>query len=130
MAWEDKVSNQKTYIIHSVSEDGLAEGLLDLFSEIEGHEFEASSELLIFIDATNGSLFISAYSSKSEEVFDEKGIFVLLEELWESIESYDFDEIVLQALRTAYSKSENSVLRSKFNVFYQTEEQCLAMPLH
>lgn len=78
MTWTDNVSNIKTFIIQSDSEKGISKDLKNLFSEIKGDEFNDSSEILIYVDATNGNLFISGFDSKTEEVFDEKGIFVQL----------------------------------------------------
>ena len=124
MTWTDKNSDIKTFLIHSDTEKGVARDLKRLFTEINGDDFIDCSETLIYIDATNGNLFISGFDSKTEEVLDEKGIFVQLTEFWEENQNaYDFDEIIKSALRTAYKECEKTLFTSKFRTFYQTEDE-------
>lgn len=124
MTWTDNKSNIKTFAIQSDTEKDVAKDLRNLFSEIKGDEFNDGSEILVFVDATNGNLFISGFDSKTEEVFDEKGIFVQLSEFWEENQNaYDFDEIIKSALKTAFRECEESFFKSNFSVFYQTEDE-------
>lgn len=130
MTWTDKSSDKKTFLINSDTEKGVARDLKRLITEINGDEFIDCSEILVFIDATNGNLFISGFDSKTAEVLDEKGIFVQLTEFWEEHQdAYDFDEIIKCAIRTAYKESEKTLFKSKFRVFYQTEDDSEIRPL-
>ncbi len=130
MTWTDRISNLKVYKIQSNSEKGLIKDFTNLFSEISGDEFTDKPQLLIYINATNGNLYISAFDSKTNDVYDDKGIFVGLIEFWEENQNaYDFDEIVLNALRTAHFNSNKTIFNSKYEVYYQTENESEAKRL-
>jgi hypothetical protein len=65
MTWTDRISDLKSYKIQSHSEEGLTEDFTNLFAEISGDEFRDEPQILIYINATNGNLFISAFDSKT-----------------------------------------------------------------
>jgi len=124
MTWTDRISNLKTYKIQSDTEEGLTEGLINLFAEIKGDEFEDEPQILIYIDGTNGNLFISAFDKINKKVYSEKAVFVALTEFWEENQNgYDFDEITISALKKAYSQSDKTIFNSKYEVYYQTEDK-------
>jgi hypothetical protein len=124
MTWADNQSNIKTFIIQSDTEKSISKDLKNLFSEITEDEFNDCSDILIYVDATNGNLFISGFDSNTDKVYDNKGIYVQLTEFWEKNQNaYDFDEIIKTALKTAYHTSEKTLLKSKYEVFYQTEDE-------
>ena len=124
MTWTDRISNLKTYKIQSDTEEGLTEGLINLFAEIKGDEFEDEPQILIYIDGTNGNLFISAFDKINKKVYSKKAVFVALTEFWEENQNgYDFDEITISALKKAYSQSDKTIFNSKHEVYYQTEDK-------
>ena len=124
MTWTDRISDFKTYKIQSASEEGLTKDFINLFAEIQGDEFTDKPQLLISINATNGNIFISAFDNKRNEIYDDKGVLVELTEFWEENQNaYDFDEITINALKTAYIKSEQTTFNLKYEVFYQTEDE-------
>lgn len=124
MTWTDRISNLKTYKIQSDTEEGLTEGLINLFAEIKGDEFEDEPQILIYIDGTNGNLFISAFDKINKKVYSKKAVFVALTEFWEENQNgYDFDEITISALKKAYSQSDKTIFNSKYEVYYQTEDK-------
>ena len=82
MIWIDKTSNQQILKIESITENELTTDFKNLFTQINGNEFEDGHDLLIYIDATNGNLFLSTFNFETDEVHDEKGIFVELAEFW------------------------------------------------
>ena len=130
MTWTDKTSNLKTYKIQSNSEEGLKEDLINLFAELNGDEFTEEPQILIYIDATNGNLFISTFDNKTNEVYEDKGVFVELTEFWEENQNaYDFDEVAINALKTAFVKSDKTIFNSKYEVYYQTEDESKAKRL-
>ncbi|MBL0096942.1 MAG: hypothetical protein IPP46_10955 [Bacteroidetes bacterium] len=101
-----------------------------MFAEIQGDEFTDKPQLLISINATNGNIFISAFDNKRNEIYDDKGVLVELTEFWEENQNaYDFDEITINALKTAYIKSEQTTFNLKYEVFYQTEDESKAKRL-
>ncbi|MFZ4545530.1 MAG: hypothetical protein ACOYOA_15865 [Saprospiraceae bacterium] len=124
MTWTDRISDFKTYIIQSNSEEGLTEDFTNFFAEISGDEFKDKPQILIYIDATNGHLFISAFDNKTNEVYDEKGVFVEMTEFWEENQNaYDFEVIAINALKTAFIKSNQTRFSSKYEVYYQTDDE-------
>jgi hypothetical protein len=130
MTWIDRISDFKTYKIQSKTAEGLIEDLTFFFAEIKGDEFTDEPQILIFVNATNGNLFISSFDSKTNEVYDEKGVFVELTEFWEENQNaYDFDEIAINVLKTAYIKSDRTIFHSKYEVYYQTEDESKARRL-
>lgn len=130
MTWTDKISELKTYKIQSTSKEGLTKEITKLFAEITGDEFTDAPQILIYINATNGNLFISAFDNNTNEVFDHKGVFVELTEFWEENQNaYDFDNIVINALKTAFFKSGQTTFNSKYEVFYQIEDEIKAKQL-
>jgi hypothetical protein len=130
MTWTDRISDFKSYKIQSNSEEGLTECFTNLFAEINGDEFRDEPQILIDINATNGNLFISAFDNRTNEVYDDKGVFLELTEFWEENQNaYDFDEIAINALKAAYVKSEKTTFNSKYEVYYQTEDESKAKRL-
>lgn len=130
MTWTDKTSDLKTYKIQSNSEEGLKEDLINLFAELNGDEFTEEPQILIYIDATNDNLFISTFDNKINEVYDDKGVFVELTEFWEENQNaYDFDEVAINALKAAFVKSDKTIFNSKYEVYYQTEDESKAKRL-
>lgn len=124
MTWIDRISDMKTYKTQSQTAEALTEDFIRLFSEISGDEFVDKPQLLIYIDATNGNLFISTFNNKTNDVYDNKGIFVELTEFWEEIQNaYDFDEFAVMALKGAYKMSDKTLFKSKYEVYYQTEDE-------
>ena len=124
MIWTDKISNLKTCKIQSTLQKGLTEEFIILFSEINGIELSNNQEIIIYINATNGNLFISAFDFETKEVFDETAIFVELTEFWEENQNaYDFDEIIILSLKKAFKMSNDIQFKSNYKVFYQTEEE-------
>ena len=124
MIWTDKISNLKTCKIQSTLQKGLTEKFIILFSEINGIELSNNQEIIIYINATNGNLFISAFDFETKEVFDETAIFVELTEFWEENQNaYDFDEIIILSLKKAFKMSNDIQFKSNYKVFYQTEEE-------
>lgn len=122
MAWTDRISDLKFYKIQSNTEEELTKDFTNLFSEIKGDEFIDKPQILLYINATNGNLFISSFDSKTNKVYDDKGVFVELTEFWdENQNAYDFDEIAINALKTAYIKSDKTIFKSNYEVYYQTE---------
>jgi len=130
MTWTDKISGLKTYAIQSNSEEGLTEELTNLFAELRGDEFMDELQILIYINATNGNLFISTFDNKTNEVYDDKGVFIELSEFWEENQNaYDFDEVAINALKTAFIRSDKTIFNSKYEVYYQTEDESKAKRL-
>jgi len=130
MTWTDRISDMKTYKIQSHTEEALTEDFTNLFTEISGDEFSDKPQILIYIDATNGNLFISAFDNKTNEVYDDKGIYVELTEFWEENQNaYDFDEFAVSTLKSAYKKSDKTLFKSKYEVYYQTEDESTAKRL-
>ncbi|MBK9401519.1 MAG: hypothetical protein IPN36_11890 [Bacteroidetes bacterium] len=130
MTWTDRISDFKTYKIQSASEEGLTKDFINLFAEIQGDEFTDKPQLLISINATNGNIFISAFDNKRNEIYDDKGVLVELTEFWEENQNaYDFDEITINALKTAYIKSEQTTFNLKYEAYYQTEDESKAKRL-
>lgn len=124
MTWTDKTSELKTYKIQSNSEEGLTEDLINLFAGLMGDEFTEAPQILIYINATNGNLFLSTFDNNTNEVYDDKGVFVELTEFWEENQNaYDFDEVVINALKTAFVKSDKTKFKSKYEMYYQTEDE-------
>ena len=130
MTWTDRISDLKSYKIQSHSEEGLIKDFTNLFAGITSDEFRDEPQILIYINATNGNLFISAFDSKTNVVYDDKGVFVELTEFWEENQNaYDFDEIAINALKTAYVNSNNTIFNLKYEVYYQTEDERKAKQL-
>ncbi len=124
MSWTDRISNIKTFRIESTIKSDMTQKLETLFAEINGDEFLETRQLLIYIDATNGNLFISAFNSETKEVFDDRAIFVELTNFWEENQNaYDFDEIIINCIKSAYNKNEKTQFRIKYKVYYQTEDE-------
>lgn len=124
MIWIDKTSNQQILKIESITENELTTDFKNLFTQINGNEFEDGHDLLIYIDATNGNLFLSTFNFETDEVHDEKGIFVELAEFWEDNQNaYDFDELIISAIKNAYTESYLTNFISKYVVYYQTEDE-------
>ncbi|MFC0775465.1 hypothetical protein [Terrimonas alba] len=97
-----------------------------VLERLNKEEIISNRQILLFIDATNGHIFISEYDRRADEAFDEKGIWIELENLWqENDNAYDFDDIVVKAIKKALNSPIGTMTKDKFEVYYQTEEDDL-----
>lgn len=84
----------------------------------------SQSELLLYVNATNGNIFISGFDYEADVVFDDSGILVGLQPMWEeNSNAHDFEEIILKAFEMTIKGDVGLQLKKHYKLFYQTEEE-------
>jgi hypothetical protein len=82
----------------------------------------SEKQLLFYIDATNGNIFISGYNNMTREVFDNKGISIEFANYWEVADnSVEFDETLISSIKKALNSDTGEITKENHQVYYQTE---------
>lgn len=110
-----------TYYSESKSVSELTSDLEKVLENLNSKELIDSEQTLFYIDATNGNTFISGFDSQTGDVYDDKGIWIELEELWDDNNSMDFDEFVIESIKKALKTQIGKRTLELFEIYYQTE---------
>ncbi|MFN8417464.1 MAG: hypothetical protein U0U66_14115 [Cytophagaceae bacterium] len=130
MIWKDEDSNHPLVFISSVGDNDLTKDLITLFSNIDLFKKIKNKQILIFIGATNGNLFISGYNHSTHETINNASVSVYLHEFWEdNTNSLDFDDIIIKSLKKAFKNDLTDTFKSAFEIYYQTEDDSSATKL-
>ncbi len=106
----------------SKDEKGIITDLEYVLDKINKERIIDKNQVLFYIDATNGNIFIAGYDKETEEVFDNNGIGVEFSDFWkESDNAYEFDEIVINSIEKALNSDVGKMTKTKYKIFYQTE---------
>jgi hypothetical protein len=117
-------SQIKALVFNADNKEGLTYELYTFFSNVDGAEFCHASEILIYIDATNGNLFLCGFIKETGELLDNKGIEIELPEFWEQHDNaYDFDEIVITSLKHSFKMVGDGKVIKNYKLYYQTETE-------
>ncbi len=114
-------SSYLTYNSESKIVSELSSDLEKVLENLNSKQLIDSKQILFYIDATNGNIFISGFNSQSGEVYDDKGIWIELEELWDDNNSMDFDEFVIKSIKKALKTQIGKRTIELFEIYYQTE---------
>jgi hypothetical protein len=125
MTWkQEENSSILSFVSLATTSVALGKDLEHVFARLNEEQIIQSGEMLLFIDATNGNMFISGFDHRASEVFDDRGIWIGLQNMSEeNSNAYDFDEIAITALKKAIKSKYGTELRKHFKIFYQTEEE-------
>lgn len=130
MIWKDEDSDHPIVFISSVDDNDLTKDLIILFSNIDLFKKINSKQVLIYIGATNGNLYISGYNHSTHETSNNASLSVYLHEFWEdNINSLDFDDIIIKVLKKAFKNNLTDTFKSAFEIYYQTEDDSSATKL-
>jgi hypothetical protein len=110
-----------TYQSESKSVSELTSDLEKVLEKLNSKELISSQQILFYIDATNGNIFISGFDAQSGDVYDDKGIWIELQELWDDNNAMDFDEFVTESIKKALKTKIGKRTSELFEIYYQTE---------
>jgi tRNA A37 threonylcarbamoyladenosine modification protein TsaB len=123
MNWELASSELLTTISQARNKDELISDLSLVYQKIQNDHAFKSKEILAFIDATNGIIYFSGLDEQNGNNIDSLIMSVGIPEIWEQNDNaYDFDEVVLLALKAAlsYNKKRESKTIS-YKIIAETE---------
>jgi hypothetical protein len=110
-----------TYHSESKSVSDLTSDLEKVLENLNSKKIIASEQALFYIDATNGNIFISDFDSQAGDVYNDKGIWMEFQELWDDNNSMDFDEFVIESIKKALKTQIGKQTKELFEIYYQTE---------
>ena len=106
----------------AIDSEALATDIAEALIDIKSSGRITATQMLFYIDGTNGHIFISGVNLKTNEVFDDLGFWIGTQELWEdNTNGYDFDVFVINGILQAMKTRQGQNLLSEFKVYYQTE---------
>jgi hypothetical protein len=119
---KDPNSNDITCISEATSEENLAFDLKEIFEKNHKQQLLNHKQIIIYIDATNGVLYISGYNSISDKHDDSVRIILHLSKLSERYgdDANNFDDIVISSLTLIEAEIDDSI-KKNYEVYYQTE---------
>lgn len=121
---EEESNGNKIMSFDSKSKDetGLTIDLEYVLNKLNKEQIIDTNQILFYIDGTNGNIVISGFNQETKEVFDNKGIWIELSDIWEENDNaYDFDEIVISSIKKSLNSEVGKFTKKKYQVFYQTE---------
>lgn len=120
---EDENGNKSLiYETKSVDEKYLIADFEFILEIIEIENLISQNQILFYIDATNGNIFISGYDHENEKTYDDSGIFIKLTEFWDDNQNaYDFDDLTFSAIKKALKSEIGKRIKSKYQVYIQDE---------
>lgn len=80
-----------------------------------------AKQILFYIDATNGNVYISGFKPQTGDFDDDKGIWIQLQALWDDNDAADFDEFVIEAIKQSLQTQTGKQSLELFDIYYQTE---------
>jgi hypothetical protein len=100
----------------------LKKDIESIFYIILDESLISSSQVLLFLDATNGHIAFLPYDDTIKDTKNGKELWLLLNELWaDNDNAHDFEEIVTTGLSKALKTASGQKLLSKHELFFQTE---------
>jgi hypothetical protein len=106
----------------STEENGIINDITFVLNKINKEQLIKENQLLIYIDATNGNIFITGYIHETEKVFDNNGIAIEFQEYWEVVDNAgEFDGIIIESIIEALNSDIGKTTKENFRVYYQTE---------
>lgn len=109
MNWvNDTESDMLSTVSHSRNKKELVSDLFNAFTKIDQDNCFKSKELLAFVDATNGSIFISGLDTFNEQLIDTFTVFIQVPEIWEMYleDASTFDDIVISSIKESFMSNE------------------------
>ncbi len=114
----------------STLEAEIINDIIYVLRKIHNEQLINENQLLFYIDATNGSLFISGYNHNTLKVFDNNTIAIDFPEYWEAVNNAgEFDETIIDSINQAFKSDIGKTTRNNYTVYYQTETD-VAEPLN
>ena len=106
----------------STDEGGIIADLKFVIEKLNKEKLITKNQLLFYIDATNGNIFISGYNHETQEVFDNNGIGIEFYEYWEIADNaVEFDETIISSIKKSLNSDIGKIAKENFQVYYQTE---------
>ncbi|CAG2535291.1 hypothetical protein MAR621_00119 [Maribacter dokdonensis] len=106
----------------SIDENGIITDIKYVLNKLSKEKLIDKNQLLIYIDATNGNIFIAGYNQENEDVYDNNGIEIEFSEYWEIADnSIEFDETVISSIKKVLNSDIGKIIKEKHEVYYQTE---------
>ena len=106
----------------STDENGIIADLKFVIEKLNKEKLITKNQLLFYIDATNGNIFISGYNHETQEVFDNNGIGIEFYEYWEIADNaVEFDETIISSIQKSLNSDIGKIAKENFQVYYQTE---------
>lgn len=124
MTWTPNTDSDRvlTFDSNTIDAAGLKADLETVLDRLNTERTISANQLLLYIDATNGNIFISGYNHDTLEAFDDIGYWIELQDLLDDYDNaYDFDEIVTGSIKLALKSVVGEQVKESFQVFYQTE---------
>lgn len=106
----------------STDENGIIANLKFVIEKLNKEKLITKNQLLFYIDATNGNIFISGYNHETQEVFDNNGVEIEFYEYWEIADNaVEFDETIISSIKKSLNSDIGKIAKENFQVYYQTE---------
>ncbi len=106
----------------SIDENGIITDLIFILEKINKEKLINKNQLLFYIDATNGNIFISGYHHETQEVFDNNGIGIEFYEYWNIADNaVEFDETIINSIKKSFNSDIGKKIKENFQVYFQTE---------
>lgn len=106
----------------STDENGIIADLKFVIEKLNKEKLITKNQLLFYIDATNGNIFISGYNHETQEVFDNNGVEIEFYEYWEIADNaVEFDETIISSIKKSLNSDIGKIAKENFQVYYQTE---------
>jgi hypothetical protein len=106
----------------STEKNGIMTDLKYVLNKLNKEQLIEQNQLLLYIDATNGNIFIAGYNHETEEVFDNNGIGIKFPDYWEIVDnSVEFDETMISSIKKVLNSEIGKTTNENFQVYYQTE---------
>ncbi|MBI1307596.1 MAG: hypothetical protein GC181_13420 [Bacteroidetes bacterium] len=121
MEWKSVASDLLATTSQAENETELISDLAKVYSKIQDEHYFMNKQILAFVDGTNGVIYFSSLEKQDGNNIDSLTLSVNIPEIWEQNidNSYDFDELVMQALKAALTfndKKESNITSYKVTV--------------
>ena len=111
-----------TFDSKSTKKDGLTNDITHVLNKISTEQLIKENQLLIYIDATNGNIFITGYNHKTQESFDKNGIAIEFQDYWNVVDNAgEFDGVIIESIIKAMNSDIGKAIKENLQVYYQTE---------
>ena len=124
MNWELSSPELLIAVSQANDDNGLISDLSLVYNKIQNEHLFKSKEILSYIDATNGRIYFSGLDKQDGNNIDSLTISIAIPEIWEQNidNAYDFDELVLLALKAAFSyNTEKQSTIFSYKIIAETE---------
>lgn len=122
--WKFETPNYLTANSNAQNENELTADLAQVYTKIQNEHLFKSTEILAYIDATNGVIYFSGLDQQNENNIDTLIISFEIPNLWEQYIEYapGFDDLTLKSLKNALiNKQKEQPVITTYKIIAETE---------